>query len=284
MGPGRGKAPPDRASSKPNLKHGAMQKVKPKKHLGQHFLVDQQIAKDIVAQVALPDNTRQVLEIGPGMGVLTQYLMLDPRLELSVIDIDAESVAWLQAHFPTLSGRILLADFLKLDLAAAFPGKLSIIGNFPYNISSQIFFKILEHRQQVTEVVCMLQKEVAERIAAPPGSKVYGILSVLLQAFYQISYQFTVPPQVFDPPPKVNSGVIRLERNQTHTLDCDEKKFFEVVKLSFGTRRKTLRNCLKPYQLPESVTRQDIFDKRAEQLSVADFVHLTQMVQAHQNT
>jgi 16S rRNA (adenine1518-N6/adenine1519-N6)-dimethyltransferase len=261
-----------------------MQKVKPKKHLGQHFLVDQQIAKDIVALLALPDQTHQVLEIGPGMGVLTQYLVLDHRFDLSVIDIDAESVAWLQAHYPALEGRILQADFLKLDLGAVLPGKLSIIGNFPYNISSQIFFKVLEHRQQVTEVVGMLQKEVAERIAAPPGSKVYGILSVLLQAFYQIRYQFTVPPHVFDPPPKVQSGVIRLERNQTRTLDCDEKKFFEVVKLSFGTRRKTLRNCLKPYQLPESVTQQDLFNQRAEQLSVADFVHLTQLVQAHQNT
>jgi 16S rRNA (adenine1518-N6/adenine1519-N6)-dimethyltransferase len=261
-----------------------MQKVKPKKHLGQHFLVDQQIAQDIVALVALPDQTQQVLEIGPGMGVLTQYMVLDHRFELSVIDIDAESVAWLQAHYPALEGRILQADFLKLDLGAVLPGKLSLIGNFPYNISSQIFFKVLEHRQQVTEVVGMLQKEVAERIAAPPGSKVYGILSVLLQAFYQISYQFTVPPHVFDPPPKVHSGVIRLERNQTRTLDCDEKKFFEVVKLSFGTRRKTLRNCLKPYHLPESVTQQDLFNQRAEQLSVADFVHLTQLVQAHQNT
>jgi 16S rRNA (adenine1518-N6/adenine1519-N6)-dimethyltransferase len=261
-----------------------MQKVKPKKHLGQHFLVDQQIAKNIVDLVALPGATTAVLEIGPGMGVLTQYLIQDPRLELSVIDIDAESIAYLYAHFPALAGRILQADFLKMDLGAAFPGPVSIIGNFPYNISSQIFFKVLTHRQQVTEVVCMLQKEVAERIAAPPGSKVYGILSVLLQAFYHIEYKFTVPPHVFDPPPKVNSGVIRLERNQTQALDCDEKKFFEVVKLSFGTRRKTLRNCLKPYQLPESVTRQEIFDKRAEQLSVADFVHLTQMVQTHQNT
>jgi 16S rRNA (adenine1518-N6/adenine1519-N6)-dimethyltransferase len=261
-----------------------MQKVKPKKPLGQHFLVDQQIARDIVALVALPGQTPEVLEIGPGMGVLTQYLVQDPRFQLSVIDIDAESIAYLQAHFPALAGRIIAADFLKLDLAGLFPAKLSIIGNFPYNISSQIFFKVLEHRQQVSEVVCMLQKEVAERIAAPPGSKVYGILSVLLQAFYDIAYHFTVPPHVFDPPPKVHSGVIRLARNQVPTLDCDEKKFFEVVKLSFGTRRKTLRNCLKPYQLPESLTRQQIFNQRAEQLAVADFVYLTQLVQTHQNT
>lgn len=261
-----------------------MQKVRPKKHLGQHFLEDQQIARDIVGLVALPDHTGHVLEIGPGMGVLTQYLVQDTRFELSVIDIDTESIAYLQKHFPGLAGHILEADFLKADLGALFPDKLCIIGNFPYNISSQIFFKVLEHRQQVTEVVCMLQKEVAERIAAPPGSKVYGILSVLLQAFYAIEYKFTVPPHVFEPPPKVNSGVIRLERNQTQTLDCDEKKFFEVVKMSFGTRRKTLRNCLKPYQLPESVTQQEIFNQRAEQLSVADFVRLTKLVQAHQNT
>ena len=261
-----------------------MQKVKPKKHLGQHFLVDQQIAQNIVDLVALPENTTEVLEIGPGMGVLTQYLVRDPRCQLSVIDIDAESIAYLQAHFPALAGKIIQADFLKVNLGELFGAKLSIIGNFPYNISSQIFFKVLEHRQQVREVVCMLQKEVAERIAAPPGSKVYGILSVLLQAFYRIEYKFTVPPQVFDPPPKVNSGVIRLERNQTPTLGCDERKFFEVVKMSFATRRKTLRNCLKPYHLPESVTRQQLFDRRAETLSVADFIHLTKMVQAHQNT
>jgi 16S rRNA (adenine1518-N6/adenine1519-N6)-dimethyltransferase len=261
-----------------------MQKVKPKKHLGQHFLVDQQIAKDIVGLLRLPDQTPDVLEIGPGMGVLTQYLVTDPRLQVSVIDIDAESIAYLQVHFPALAGRILQADFLKMDLGGAFPGLVSIIGNFPYNISSQIFFKILDHRQQVSEVVCMLQKEVAERIAAPPGSKVYGILSVLLQAFYDITYHFTVPPHVFDPPPKVNSGVIRLARNQTRRLDCDEKKFFEVVKASFATRRKTLRNCLKPYQLPESVTQQEIFNQRAEQLSVADFIYLTQTVEKHQNT
>jgi 16S rRNA (adenine1518-N6/adenine1519-N6)-dimethyltransferase len=261
-----------------------MQKVKAKKHLGQHFLVDQQIAKNIVALVALPDHTADVLEIGPGMGVLTQYLVGDPRLQLSVIDIDRESIAYLHAHFPELAGHIIEADFLRIDLGKRFAGKLSVIGNFPYNISSQIFFKVLDLRHQVTEVVCMLQKEVAERIAAPPGSKVYGILSVLLQAFYQIEYKFTVPPHVFDPPPKVNSGVIRLERNQTEALDCDEKKFFEVVKMSFATRRKTLRNCLKPYHLPESVTVQEIFNQRAEQLSVADFIFLTKLVQSHQQT
>ena len=259
-----------------------MQKVKPKKHLGQHFLTDQQIAHNIVDLLALPQNTPEVLEIGPGMGVLTQYLIQDKRFRLSVIDIDTESINYLKLNFPALSQQqVIEADFLKTDLGGIFPGYISIIGNFPYNISSQIFFRILEHRQQVTEVVCMLQKEVAERIASPPGSKVYGILSVLLQAFYTIEYKFTVPPHVFDPPPKVTSGVIRLARNNTQALDCDEKKFFEVVKLSFGNRRKTLRNCLRPYNLPEEITAREIFNQRAEQLSVSDFVELTKLVQAH---
>ena len=258
-----------------------MNKVRPKKHLGQHFLTHQPTAQAIVQLLQLPENTAEVLEIGPGMGVLTQYLILDKRFQLSVIDIDTESIAYLKAHFPALRQSIISADFLKTDLGGIFPGYLSVIGNFPYNISSQIFFKILENRNQVTEVVCMLQKEVAERIAAPPGSKVYGILSVLLQAFYNIAFKFTVPPQVFEPPPKVTSGVIRLERNQVIALDCDEKKFFEVVKQSFGTRRKTLRNCLRAYNLPEFITTQEIFNKRAEQLSVADFVQLTKLVQAH---
>lgn len=256
-----------------------MQKVKPKKHLGQHFLTDQQLAQNIVDLLQLPVETCDVLEIGPGMGVLTQYLLLKENLNLKVIDIDAESIAYLKQNFPALQGKIIEADFLRTDLGGIFTRKLSVIGNFPYNISSQIFFKVLQHRHLVTEVVGMLQKEVAERLAAPPGSKVYGILSVLLQAYYTIKYEFTVPPHVFDPPPKVQSAVIRLERNNTDALACDEKKFFEVVKLSFGTRRKTLRNCLKPYKLPESVTHLPVFDKRAEQLSVADFVELTRMIE-----
>jgi len=258
-----------------------MQKVRPKKHLGQHFLTDQQIARNIVDLLQLPQATRDVLEIGPGMGVLTQYLIPNKNLNLTVIDIDAESIQYLKEHFPALRGKIIQADFLKTDLGGIFPGNLSVIGNFPYNISSQIFFKVLDHRHLVTEVVGMLQKEVAERLAAPPGSKVYGILSVLLQAYYTIKYEFTVPPHVFEPPPKVQSAVIRLERNNTEYLGCDEKKFFEVVKLSFGTRRKTLRNCLKPYKLPETVTSLPVFDKRAEQLSVADFVELTKLVEAN---
>ena len=259
-----------------------MQKVRPKKHLGQHFLTDQQIARNIVDLLQLPTETHDVLEIGPGMGVLTQYLLQKKNLNLTVIDIDTESIVYLKEHFPALRGKIIEADFLRTDLGGIFPGPVSIIGNFPYNISSQIFFKVLEHRHLVTEVVGMLQKEVAERLAAGPGSKVYGILSVLLQAYYTIKYEFTVPPHVFEPPPKVQSAVIRLVRNDTQSLGCNEKKFVEVVKVSFGTRRKTLRNCLKQYKLPETITSQPVFDKRAEQLSVADFVELTKLVE--QNT
>lgn len=256
-----------------------MKKVTPKKHLGQHFLTDENIAARIVEQLRLPNGVTNVLEIGPGMGVLTNYLIQHTEYQTTLIDIDRESVAYLHANYPQLTGRILEADFLRLNLGNLFPDKFSIIGNFPYNISSQIFFKVLEHRQQVAEVVCMLQKEVAERIAAGPGSKVYGILSVLLQAFYTIEYKFTVGREVFNPPPKVLSGVISLVRNQVEQLPCNEKKFFEVVKLSFGTRRKTLRNCLRPYQLPEQVTSQPVFDKRAEQLSVADFIGLTRLIE-----
>jgi len=258
-----------------------MQKVRPKKHLGQHFLTDQQIARNIVDLLQLPRETKDVLEIGPGMGVLTQYLIQLKNLNLTVIDIDAESIVYLKENFPVLRGKTIEADFLKTDIGGIFPGYVSVIGNFPYNISSQIFFKVLDHRHQVTEVVGMLQKEVAERLAAPPGSKVYGILSVLLQAYYTIEYKFTVPPHVFEPPPKVQSAVIRLERNETVELNCNEKKFTEVVKLSFGTRRKTLRNCLRPYKLPEAITQMDIFEKRAEQLSVADFVELTRLIEAN---
>lgn len=187
-----------------------MSNVKPKKHLGQHFLVDQNIAAKIVDQLTLPQGVADVLEIGPGMGVLTQYLLQHKEYSTTVLDIDRESIAYLQEHFPQLGDRIISADFLKTDLTTLFPGKFAIIGNFPYNISSQIFFKVLEHRDKVPEVVCMIQKEVAERLASPPGSKAYGILSVLLQAFYMIEYKFTVNEHVFHPPPKVKSAVIRL--------------------------------------------------------------------------
>ncbi|WP_242919337.1 16S rRNA (adenine(1518)-N(6)/adenine(1519)-N(6))-dimethyltransferase RsmA [Pontibacter liquoris] len=258
-----------------------MSKVSPKKHLGQHFLVDQNIAIKIVEQLTLPRGVTDVLEIGPGMGVLTQYLLQHPEYRTTVLDIDRESIAYLKEHFPQLNDRIISADFLKADMAKLFPGPFAIIGNFPYNISSQIFFKVLTQRDLVPEVVCMIQKEVAERIAAPPGSKTYGILSVLLQAFYTIDYKFTVSEHVFHPKPKVKSAVISLVRNEVNELPCNEKRFFEVVKLSFGTRRKTLRNCLKQFNLPPEVQAQPIFDKRAEQLSVQDFVGLTQLVEQH---
>lgn len=256
-----------------------MGNVRPKKHLGQHFLVDQNIAKKIVEQLTLHRGVKDVLEIGPGMGVLTQYLIQHPEYRTTVVDIDRESIAYLQEHFPTLGDRIISADFLKTDLSKLFPGPFAIIGNFPYNISSQIFFKVLEQRDVVPEVVCMIQKEVAERIAAPPGSKTYGILSVLLQAFYTIDYKFTVGEKVFNPPPKVKSAVISLVRNEVEELPCNEKLFFQVVKLSFGTRRKTLRNSLRSYNLPPEVHAQPVFDKRAEQLSVQDFVQLTQLIE-----
>jgi len=254
-------------------------KVSPKKHLGQHFLTDLNIAAKIVAQLTLPGGLSDVLEIGPGMGVLTQYLLQRPEYKTTVIEIDRESVAYLQQHFPQLENRIISADFLKLDLSELYPDKFAIIGNFPYNISSQIFFKVLAHRNQVMEVVGMLQKEVAERIAAPPGSKTYGILSVLLQAFYKITYNFTVHEHVFNPPPKVKSAVISLVRNDVSELPCSESLFFEVVKQSFGTRRKTLRNCLKSFQITPEISALPVFDKRAEQLSVADFIALTQLLE-----
>lgn len=256
-----------------------MEKVKAKKHLGQHFLTDLSIAERIAQSVTGHHGSDKVLEIGPGMGVLTDYLLLLP-LELHLIEIDRESIAYLNKKYPQLEGKIMEGDFLKLNLSEIFKSKYAIAGNFPYNISSQIFFKVLEVKDQVTEVVCMLQKEVAERIASPKGNKDYGILSVLLQAYYDIEYLFTVPPEVFDPPPRVNSGVIRLKRNEVAKLDCNEKLFKQVVKAGFGNRRKTLRNCLKPFNLPTEFNSNPILDKRAEQLDVADFIFLTQMIEA----
>jgi len=250
--------------------------VRPKKHLGQHFLKDLSIAQRIAGLLSGHGGYGHVLEIGPGMGVLTQYLLPDERFATHVIEIDTESVAYLNAHFPMLRGRILEGDFLRKDLATLLDGPVAVIGNFPYNISSQIFFKILDHRQQVPEVVCMLQKEVAQRIASPPGNKDYGILSVLLQAFYDIRYEFTVDAGVFQPPPKVQSGVISLRRNAVERLACDEKKFVQVVKQGFNNRRKTLRNALKPLGIPEALHGHPLLDKRAEQLGVAEFVELTQ--------
>lgn len=258
-----------------------MKPVQPKKHLGQHFLTDLNIARQIVDALRLPNGVKNVLEVGPGMGVLTQFLIKNPAYQTTVVDIDRDSIAWLKEHFPELEGRVLLADFLKTDLKTLFPGTFSVIGNFPYNISTQILFKVLDHRNQVPEVVGMLQKEVAERIAAPHGSKTYGIMSVLLQAFYHIEYLFTVHENVFNPPPKVKSAVIRLTRNEVEQLPCDEKLFVRVVKASFATRRKTLRNCLKPFNLPAEMTQDAQLDKRAEQLSVNDFIQLTLQIQQY---
>lgn len=249
--------------------------VRPKKSLGQHFLHDQNIARKIVDQL-LADG-RPVLEIGPGMGILTRHL-LERNLDLTVIELDRDSVSYLREHFPELSGRIIEGDFLTLDLSTRYSGPFSIIGNFPYNISSQIFFRVLENRNQVKEVVCMLQKEVAQRIASSHGNKVYGILSVLIQAFYNVEYLFTVSPSVFRPPPKVMSAVIRLTRNENAQLECDEELFFKVVKQGFNNRRKTLRNALKPINLPPGIVASAILDNRAEQLSVNDFVHLTRLI------
>ena len=209
-----------------------------------------------------------------GMGVLTQFLLQNKSYETHVIEIDTESVAYLKKHYEELTPRIIEGDFLKYDTKENFPEPFAIIGNFPYNISSQIFFRALQIRDEIPEIVCMLQKEVAMRIASPPGNKDYGILSVLLQAFYDIDYLVSVPPGAFDPPPKVQSGVIRLRRNATKGLDCDEKLFFRVVKTAFNQRRKTLRNALKPIgEMPEH----PLLTKRAEQLSVAEFVILTQL-------
>lgn len=256
-----------------------MNKVRPKKSLGQHFLHDQQIARRIVDALPPRSSPAQVLEIGPGMGVLTQYLAARTDVDLKVAEIDRDSIAYLKQHFAQLEGRILEGDVLDIDWTTIFPGQFSVIGNFPYNISSQIFFKILGARDHVDQVVCMLQKEVADRLAADHGSKTYGILSVLLQAYFRIHYLFKVSPGVFTPPPKVMSAVIRLERNDVKRLACDEELFVKVVKQAFNTRRKTLRNALKILNLPAEISSLSIMDKRAEQLSVDDFISLTLIIE-----
>ncbi|MFP4470489.1 MAG: 16S rRNA (adenine(1518)-N(6)/adenine(1519)-N(6))-dimethyltransferase RsmA [Bacteroidales bacterium] len=252
-----------------------MNPVRAKKHLGQHFLTDENIAGKIVNSLGPADR---VLEIGPGTGVLTKYL-INKADELKLIEIDSESVAWLRTAFPGLSQNIIEADFLKLDLTQIFKDEFSLIGNFPYNISSQIFFRILEHRHLIPEAVGMIQKEVAERLTASPGNKVYGILTVLLGAFYVTEYLFTVNEKVFSPPPKVKSAVIRLQRKADFSLDCDEKLFFRIVKSAFNQRRKTLRNSLRQYtgENPD-IAKNDIFNQRPEQLSTAEFVKLTRLI------
>ena len=252
-----------------------MSKVRPKKHLGQHFLNSNSIAERIVDSLTSHNAYQSIVEVGPGTGVLTQLLLQKPDLEFTALDVDEESLAHLREHYPGDKEKFIYQDFLSLDLKQ-FEGGVGIIGNFPYNISSQIFFHILKYEDKVLEVVGMLQKEVAERITAGPGSKIYGILSVLVQAYYDAEYLFSVKPSNFIPPPKVMSGVIRLKRNSRVDLGCEKALFFRVVKMGFQKRRKTLRNALKPINLPALEGYDDILQKRAEQLSVEQFIKLTQ--------
>ena len=296
-----------------------MAEVRAKKALGQHFLTDQKIARDIVdalhplsrstgasadarpgrdfcegkswkgekAAGGAGEPCSPVLEVGPGMGVLTQYLLQREDIDLKLVEIDSESVEYLLTHFPGMEGRLMEADFLTLPLERFFPGAFSVIGNFPYNISSQIFFKVLDYKDRIPEVVGMVQKEVAQRLACPPGSKTYGILSVLLQAWYHIEYLFTVGSGCFAPPPKVESAVIRLTRNERTSLGCDERLFKAVVKTAFGQRRKMMRNPLRPLARAKAercgwseeelaaFLSQEVFTLRPETLSVEDFVNLT---------
>lgn len=254
-----------------------MNTVKPKKHLGQHFLRDEGIAKRIVDSLQGHGNYEIILEIGPGTGVLSSYLIPNTQFAWWGMDVDTDSIAYLHKHFPDSTDRILEQDFLKTNIQELFNGqKVGIIGNFPYNISSQILFKILEYRNLVPEMVGMFQKEVAMRIVSGPGGKVGGILSILCQAFYDVEYLFQVDEHVFNPPPKVKSAVIRFKRNQREQLDCDEKRFFAVVKTAFNQRRKTLRNSLKPMQIDwEMADVASLPGKRAEELSVDEFVAIT---------
>lgn len=257
-----------------------MDNVRAKKHLGQHFLKDETIAKQIADSLTL-NNYDTVLEIGPGMGVLTKYL-LDKKVDTYVIEIDTESVEYLQAHYLKLSNKIIEKDFLKYNINEVLENKpFAIIGNFPYNISTQIVFKTLEMRDQIPEFSGMFQKEVAQRICATHGNKTYGILSVLAQAFYTTEYLFTVPPSVFNPPPKVDSGVMRMIRKENYSLPCNEKFFFRVVKTGFQQRRKTLRNSLKSIGISDDIKQLEIFNKRPEQLSVSEFIDLTCLLEKH---
>lgn len=251
--------------------------VKAKKHLGQHFLKDQNIAKQI-ADALTGEGYDSVLEIGPGTGVLTKFLI--PRFDdLTVIELDRESVAYLNENYPSLKNRIIGGDFLRMPVSEIFKKPFAIVGNFPYNISTQIVFKTLENKELIPEFAGMFQKEVAERIVAGPGSKTYGIMSVLVAAYYDSEYLFTVEPGVFYPPPKVHSGVIRLKRKENYHLDCDEKLFYSVVKLAFNQRRKTLRNALKSLNLNLGPEKEVLLTKRAEQLSLEDFIFITKSLE-----
>ena len=254
-----------------------MHQVKAKKYLGQHFLKDMGVARQIAESLTL-DGPTAVLEIGPGMGVLTQFLLQNPLIDLTAVELDSESVVYLHEHYPDL--KVIEADFLKMDLKSHFSDKFCIIGNFPYNISSQIFFKMLDNKDSIPCLAGMIQKEVAERIAAPAGSKTYGILSVLVQAYYKIEYLFTVGAHVFDPPPKVQSAVIRFTRNEVSQIDCNEQLFKTVVKTAFNQRRKTLRNSLKPIvESGHPMYANPLFDLRPERLDVAAFIDLTKRVE-----
>lgn len=247
--------------------------VKAKKHLGQHFLTDENIARKIVNGLNFSPY-HKVLEVGPGMGVLTKYL-LEKETETFVAEIDTESIAYLQEHYPKLEKQHFVGDFLRLDFQQLFNEQVAVIGNFPYNISSQILFQIIENYQQIPEMTGMFQKEVAERTAAVPRTKDYGILSVMVQAYYDVKYLFTVHENVFNPPPKVKSGVIRLERNVKNGLQGNEDLFRNIVKTGFNQRRKKLSNALKPLNIPEEIKSHPFMEKRAEELSVEDFIHFT---------
>ena len=252
-----------------------MRSVKPKKSLGQHFLTDLRVAQDIADTVdACPDIPS--LEVGPGMGMLTQFLLTKER-PVKVVELDFESVTYLKEHFPQLGDSIIKEDFLRMDLGKAFGGKPFVLtGNYPYNISSQIFFKMLDNKSLIPCCTGMIQKEVAERIAAAPGNKSYGILSVLIQAWYKVEYLFTVHEHVFNPPPKVKSAVIRMTRNETQELGCNEKLFKQIVKTTFNQRRKTLRNSISPIlEKGHPLSADPIFSKRPEQLSLQEFIDLT---------
>jgi 16S rRNA (adenine1518-N6/adenine1519-N6)-dimethyltransferase len=251
-----------------------------KKHLGQHFLNDKNAAQRIVEALQTDLGFKQVLEVGPGMGVLSDFLLQENAYETFLIDVDEESIAYLADKYPTLGDRLIYGDFLALDFSKHFVDKIAVIGNFPYNISSQILFKILEERQRVIQMVGMFQKEVAERCVAKPGSKEYGILSVFLQAYYDVEYLFTVKAGAFNPPPKVLSGVMRMTRNKVEQLNCDEKVFWRVVKAGFNQRRKTLRNALSAVIPKDRMSNNPLYELRAERLSVADFVTLTNEITA----
>ncbi len=265
--------------------------VKAKKALGQHFLNDESVARRIVESLIVEEDCTQVLEIGPGTGVLTKYLLQNPKIKLEVAEIDTESIAYLQQTYPQLLYSLQQRDFLEIPLEKIFGGEFSVIGNFPYNISSQIFFKVLDYKENIPQVVCMLQREVAQRLASAPGTKAYGILSVLLQAWYNIEYLFTVDENVFTPPPKVKSGVIRLRRNSRSDLGCSYQLFKAVVKACFNQRRKTIRNSIKPLlgkkfedkksnfsiDVKGSIT-SPLLDMRPEQLGVEEFITLTQLL------